>query len=262
MTPAVSIDEGGGTHRTARERPASDVVLVIADRSDADAGTLVSRMGSRAILVTPRALSMPGWNWVPDPAARTGRSVDTQFCGGRLGAVVTRLATVAPHQLGHVVPDNRDYVAAEMTAFLRAWLAGLACPLFNPPHNLCLNGPAWNPEHWAMLAASLGIPTAPLHRRANGSPSLDTAIPVTPAARVTVAGNHAVNHDGCAPVLVHHARALAEAAVTPLLAVDFDDTGPAGRLSAAACWPHLGHPDVLDALTDTLNIDRDRVAGP
>ena len=262
MTPAVSPDEGGDPHRPARERLASDVVLVIADRADADAGTLVSRLGPRAILVAPRDLSMPGWCWMPDPAARTGRSADTQFRGAQLDAVVTRLATVAPHQLGHVVPDDRDYVAAEMTAFLRAWLAGLACPLFNPPHNLCLNGPAWNPEHWAMLATSLGIPTAPLHRHANGSPSLDTAIPVTPAARVTVAGNHAVNHDGCAPVLLHHARTLAEAAATPLLAVDFDDIGPAGRLCAAACWPPLGHPDVLDALTDTLNIGRDRVARP
>jgi hypothetical protein len=260
MTPAVSIDEGGDTHRPTRERLASDVVLVIADRSDADAGALVSRLGSRAVLVTPRALSMPGWNWVPDPAARTGRSADTQFRGDQLGAVVTRLATVAPYQLGHVVPDDRDYVAAEMTAFLRAWLAGLPCPLFNPPHDLCLNGPAWNPEHWAMLATSLAVPTAPLHRHANGRPSLDTAIPVTPAARITVAGNQTVNHDGCAPVLLHHARTLAEAAATPLLAVDFDDTGPTGRLCTASCWPHLGHRDVLDALTDTLNIDRDQAA--
>jgi hypothetical protein len=47
-------------------------------------------------------------------------------------------------------------VAAEMNAFLVAWLTSLTCPIFNRPTATSLCGPAWSVEHWRIQVARCG----------------------------------------------------------------------------------------------------------
>jgi hypothetical protein len=57
-----------------------------------------------------------------------------------------------------VNPARGDFMAAEMTAFLLAWLEALECPVIPRPSPGCLCGRNWGWPHWAHLAHSLGIP--------------------------------------------------------------------------------------------------------
>src|SRR5207248_10861849 len=107
-----------------------------------------------------------------------------------------RCPSAPPHELSHIVPADRDYVAAEMTAALLAGLARLRCPVINPPSGSSLCGPRWHPERWSILATSLGLPLLPLTRRA--VPGL---APIAPRAvappgcehhAVTVVGSRAI----------------------------------------------------------------------
>jgi hypothetical protein len=233
----------------------SRFVLVIADDFDAGARALVGRLGAQAVLITPRCLSLPGWTWVADPWSRTGTTSKIRFKVRDVIAVVTRLAGVFPAHLPHVVQQDRDYVAAEMTAFLRAWLTGLPCRVYNRPTDMCLTGPAWNREQWAMLANRLHIPVVPTLRhvpiRQLAEPE-QASVESRQTCQVVIAGPHVVCSDRCAPILAQRAEMIAKAARTPLLAVEFDRSDPSGRLLNANCWPDLTQSAVLDALTASL----------
>jgi len=227
------------------------VVLILADDHDVGARALACRLGQRAILAPPRLLSQPGWTWVPDPCLRTGSRATGGFSVRELTAVVTRLTAVFPWHVPHVAAHDREFVAAEMTAFLRAWLTALPCPVLNPPSNLCLTGPAWSPEQWAILAHRLGIPATPTIRA--------VAARTTPQApgrragcRVVVACDRVVIAEPCAAILGVHAAMIARAAGCALLAVDFDTPEPSGCLVNADCWPNLADPAILAAVADCV----------
>ncbi|MCP9934996.1 hypothetical protein KBZ08_13860 [Cyanobium sp. Candia 9D4] len=73
-------------------------------------------------------------------------------------AVLTRLVQVDPLELTWIQSPRRQFVAAEMTAFLLAWLEGLGCPVIDRPSPGCLCGRNWGWSHWAAHASGLGIP--------------------------------------------------------------------------------------------------------
>lgn len=107
----------------------------------------------RCACVTPEDLSKEGWRLDcpagPDVVVITSRGpVDA----GRLSAAFMRFGSVGERCLMHIHPDDRNYVAAEQTAFLAAFLHELRCPLFNPPSATWLMGPPWTREHWLRLA--------------------------------------------------------------------------------------------------------------
>jgi hypothetical protein len=92
------------------------------------------RVSSKKVNISlPGDLSRPGWTFHPDPQKRTGCNGSRSFFASELSAVIIRLVDVFPGQILHVAAKDREYVAAEMTAFLRAWFYGLSCPLINPP---------------------------------------------------------------------------------------------------------------------------------
>jgi hypothetical protein len=213
-------------------------VLVVADERDAAAVALVERLGGAGRLVVPADLSRPGWTYGSDVRLRAGTTAEGRFRVDDLAAVVTRIAAVVPDQLPHVALADRAYVAAEMTAFLRAWLDGLPCPVLNPPTSLSLSGPAWTLEEWAMVAARVGVPFAPTLRavrrnvvRAAAEAGSWRAVVV--GATVFGAGDEAA-----------HARALADAAGVGLLTVAFEN----GDVVDVNCWPDLADESVADAL--------------
>jgi hypothetical protein len=139
------------------------LIAVIARPDDEGASALVERWAARgAELLTPLDLAMAGWRFIPGiPDAGTavlgGRRVPVRD----LEAVVTRIAAVEPDDLPVLLPAERGYVAAEMNAFLIAWLDELRCPVINRPQPGSLCGPPWSPNEWQLAAASLGIDVPP-----------------------------------------------------------------------------------------------------
>jgi hypothetical protein len=157
------------------------MLLVLASRYDQQAAALVESW-DEARLLTPEDLSMAGWAYrLSSPHEGRfvvdGRRVQTTDISG----VFTRISHVMVHELGHIVPADRDYVAVEMQAFLLAWLTSLRCPVVNRPTPSCLAGPAWGPERWIHEAVKLGIPAAGVDRSTKDdfvAPEADHALTV------------------------------------------------------------------------------------
>jgi hypothetical protein len=221
------------------------VRLVVAGRHDAAAKALAARWGvGRAALLGPADLSRPGWRHhagEPGPAAAAvgGRGVPV----ADLEAVVVRLGAVTAGELDGVRPEDRNYAAQEMTAFLLAWLDALHCPVLNRPTPGCLNGPAWRPRQWALAAAGAGLPvTRPQPPDGTGTQG---------GVVVTVVGDRCIG--AAHPHATGRVRRLAAAARVALLEVRLDGTGPDAAFLGANAWPDLADPAVADALDAHLD---------
>ena len=71
-----------------------------------------------------------------------------------LQAVLTCRPAVLAEELGRIAADDRSYVAAELNAFLVAWLSALPSRVVNRPTPRSLCGPAWNRVQWQAAAAA------------------------------------------------------------------------------------------------------------
>jgi hypothetical protein len=227
------------------------VLVVFASRHDAGARSLVARWASHdAALLTAEDLSVAGWRHslgssATDRAVVGGRLVAT----GEIAGVLIRWPCVLPTDLGHIDPEDREYVAAEMTAFLRSWLTQLRCPVLNRPTAISLLGPAWRPEQWVHTAAGLGIPVRPIRRHARFAATAST-LASPDHATVTVLGDRCFGETHA--VLAGHARRLAAAAGAAL--VDFQFTGPdaGAALISADLFASLDGDERADAVLALL----------
>jgi hypothetical protein len=254
------------------------VLLILASPGDVEAHALAAAWSSsQAAVVTWSDLSCPGWRYTSSSAdaasCSIGRSAGpvAASCsvGGRvvpaadIEAILTRAATVDPADLVEIAEHDRDYVAAEMHAFLVAWLTALGGRVVNRPTSRSLLGPLWPPEVWVHLAASLSIPVKPTHRHVDPLPGgadpsagdsasawlVDLArephLPESWSA-VTVVGERAFGDGHVA--LKHNALALANAAGADLLAVTFDGRDAAARLVSADPKPTMEDEAVVAAV--------------
>ena len=237
------------------------MLVVIASRHDAAAAALCRRAppGTAAVL-SWRDLSTPGWRYYGDP----DDGEDAVVIGGAtvtvaaITAVVTRCPSVPPHELGHIVPADRGYVAAEMTALLLAWLARLRCPVVNRPNAGSLCGPRWHPERWTALATSRGLPALPLTRRAVPGLAPSVRGPIFPPGfehrPVTVVGPRAIDtapaQDPLSPDITDAALALARAAGVALLRVHFAVRDGEHPFAGADLDVDLADAPVADALLE------------
>lgn len=223
------------------------MIAVVASAGDPGARALVARWGERARMLTPADLSRRGW--VHHPGwPRAGRAViDGEIVPVReLTGVLSRLAFVSGHELPTIIPAERQYVAAEITAFLLAWLAELPCPVINRPSPAAPAGPSLRPEAWVALAARLGIPSTPIRRTADGY-----AYPAGERRElVTVVGRRALG--GTNADARRRACALAAEAGAQLVDVAFDGSRPNRPLVDAHIFPDLGRAEVADALLELL----------
>jgi hypothetical protein len=86
--------------------------------------------GRTVTALEPAGLSVPGWSCDPENPGQSTLVIDGHVVtAGRLTEVITAIDVVTPADLPHVRADDREFVAAEMTAFLRVWLATLDCPV-------------------------------------------------------------------------------------------------------------------------------------
>ena len=209
------------------------MIVVVAGEDDAESARLADRPG--VVRVTPCDLSSCGW------AAGIGCGRARFVAGGQpmatraIRAVLVRLPVVRAGDLAHFTPGDRDYAAAEMTAFLAFWLTTLPVRVVNRPSPTLLLGPGWSPAEWIARSAALGLPTAEVVETAAGP-----AGPPPVLTWSTVVGGRAF---GGEPEAGRHALALARYARVDLLGVGFDGA----QVAAVTLRPSLYEPDIVEA---------------
>jgi hypothetical protein len=205
--------------------------------------------GADAVLLTPADLSVAGWDFDPS-APQAGHAVieGKPAPASEIEGICALLPAVIEADLTHIAAGDRAYAAAEMTAFLLAWLTGLPCPKVNAPSPGCLCGPSWRTEQWVRLAASLGLPHRAATRRADlGDPARR---PPDAATTVVVAGDRTFGTDDSA--VARWATLLAQAAGTRLLEVHIGDDADGSFVLGADVWADVGRPGVAGALLGQL----------
>jgi hypothetical protein len=245
------------------------MLLILAGERDEVARDLARRWSSfDGHLLTPKDLSQSGWYHRPGSRTRASRKAkpadsDNQnvaVVGGRtvsaerIDGVLTRLPCVYDWELTHIVPVDRAYVSAEMTAFLLSWMNELDCPILNRPTPTCLSGPGWRQEQWIHLAARLGIPVDTVKRSAKFGE--EASIETGPESReaVTVVGKRCFNALDERQAV--HAQRLAAAGGVGLLALHFTlSNNGSSSLRSVDLWPDISSSEVSDAILNYFSGD-------
>lgn len=228
------------------------MIVIVANRWDQHALTFASRWEAHNIRVlTSQDLSTVGWRQrvhsVDHAMVVAERVVIPQ---DEITAVMTRIPCVVGEELFDIVPEDRSYVATEMTAFLLFWLSSLKCRVVNRPTPTCLSGPCWRQESWARAAATAGIPVEPVRRRAV-FPSCAPQHGISQSlASVTVVGERVLGETD--PVLHGQARRLAHVAGVEMLVIRFSGPERGARFVSADVYPDLSNDIIGGAMLDCL----------
>ena len=226
------------------------MLVVLASAHDAIARAIVAAWAPwSAALCTPADLSTPGWRYrvgAPEEGAGVigGQIVPVASIDG----VLTRLAAVQPDELTHIAVADRDYVAAEMTSFLTAFLSALPCRVLNRPTAGALFGPAWRPEQWIRAAAAAGIPVLPRQRSVR--PDAPTEPRAKVAVELTVIGDRVFG--AAEGALAGWAQSLAKAGGVGLLSIGFVQQANGFAFATVDPSPSLDSPDMLAATREFL----------
>lgn len=238
------------------------MIAIVASRHDIEAHELATRWKSHgAALLTCEDLATSGWQHSvgsdgPAFAVVSHQSVPQDSIRG----VLVRRPWVFPQELVFIEETDREFVSAEMNAFLISWLSSLNCPVLNRPRGACLCGPDWQPQQWAQAAARAGFRLfstrwrfpharmiqAPRKNGREGKP-----------IEVLVVGDRCIgapNESSAEPM-----RRLAKIADTDLLNINLliqDDTP---IFVSATAIPRLGDREINDAVLAYLLLARPRV---
>jgi hypothetical protein len=228
------------------------MLLVLAGEHDLHARRLVAAWQEHgARLLTARDLSRPGWRLhVEDPGEDVAIVGAEPVPASALRGVITRLPSIWHADLLHVLEGDREYVAAEMTAFLSAFLTRLACPVVNRPSTVSLMGPSWTPERWIAAAARAGMKPPWMTRHYPPAPPAEPPTFLLPpgAVELVVLGDRCLGV--AAPELKAQACRLATSAGAKLLAVNFSGPGPDAHFISAHLYPDVSQPEIAGALLD------------
>lgn len=229
------------------------MLIVLASQYDVPAQVLVQRWAAHgAVLLTPGDLCAPGWRYDEGPEEELRAVVGGMpLRAADLRGVYVRLPAVPETELSIIRAEERAYVAAEMTAFLLAWLTRLPCPVLNRPRATSLAGPAWRPEQWLHAAAREGLPVVSLHRSTSVPGTyVPREAPAQAGSQVIVVGQACLGE--ASPLGKHSARRLARAAGVEVLAVQLTGSWDAPAVAGAHEFPDPGDPLVADALLHQL----------
>lgn len=225
--------------------------LVLAHASDRTARELTERWPHGCRLVTPADVCTEGWALEIDDTAAgpSGAALP-----GTVRGVITRLGGIGPADLAGVHAADRGYAAAELAAFLLAWLDDCPVPVISRPEPGSLNGPAWSAAQWALAAHLAGLAVLPLRLGSSPESAGDSpgacadGVPLD-RVTVTVIGDQVIGD--VHPRLSQGAARLARAAGTRLLGVTFDGREAGSRFAGASVCPALP-PRAAEALADQL----------
>lgn len=111
------------------------MLLILAGRNDQAAGALRERWSAHdARVLTCRDLSTAGWRYSPgEPRASRVVAGGERIPVTEIEGILTRLPSVTADDLPHIAEEDRGYVAAEMTAFLTAFLSEAPFPSSTAP---------------------------------------------------------------------------------------------------------------------------------
>ncbi len=195
------------------------MLLILAGEHDPDARAAAARLGpQQATVLDATDLSRPGWRLdTTDPGSGVIVAGGEAMPASAVSAVLVRRLAIYPQELRHVHPEDRNYVACEMTALLAWWLHVLPAPVLNRPRGNALCGPGWRTEQWRATASRLGFPVAHLQPTTNYPSG-----PPFAATELTIVGDWITGK--AAPGAVDCLRALASAAEVDLLYAAFDAT--------------------------------------
>jgi hypothetical protein len=136
------------------------LIAVVGSELDQAACDLVDAWSAAgAVLLSAEDLCTSGWVF-----HATSNGEGSFVAGGirrqndELYGVVVRRPGVAPEELRWIATEDRQYVAAEINAFLVAWLSALPCAVLNRPTATSLCGPGWSQMYWKVAAARFGVP--------------------------------------------------------------------------------------------------------
>lgn len=239
-----------------KKNPAK-TIIILANGGDPNARLLGERWGADKVrLMTPNDLSMPGWIYQPGMESRSvaivsGQKIFTKDIQG----VITRLTWVYEHDLPHIVPLDRAYVASEMNAFLLSWLTELPCPVLNRPTPTGLSGPWWRHEKWQHKASQVGFSLAPTYLSdGSSSHALRAQMATYLPASVTIIGKRQF---GEAPrAVVRRARLLADSAGIDMITIYFSTHGSNYYFNRASLVCDEVTHEIADAMHNYLHNDK------
>ena len=235
------------------------VVAILAHPADVASVSLVSRwMEHVARLLTIADLSCPGW--LVENRAGSAKAV----VGGEpvpmraIKGVLVRIGSIEVSELAAIAPEDREYCAAEMTAFLKWWLMGLQVPVINRPTAASLSGPGWSPPMWHLIAQRVGLSSATIRWKAShaeatyadGTDKEQVGLAAKDLEIVTVVADHPVGLFD--KVLADQAVRLAQAADAAALDVAFDTASDPPRFVWADPWVDASNPSIANALLESL----------
>jgi hypothetical protein len=222
------------------------LVVVCSEHDDAVQRLVATWPAGEALRLTANDLSTSGWQiHVPDDGSATAVLSGRRIQVKDITAVLVRCPAVYSSDLPHIAAQERDFVAAEMTAFLAAWLMGLRCRVMNRPTATCLCGPPWRRLQWVQVARKLGIPVESMRWTATPAGGRSET-PCVPSVSVTVVGDYCIGDVD--DELRQRTRRLSDAAGVTLLTAHFSGPRAADRLLAASVLPDLQDPTIVEVL--------------
>jgi hypothetical protein len=173
-------------------------------------------------MLTCRDLSVPGWNLYLQDVEKSTAVIEGKLIKlEEIKGIWNRLPFVTEHELDHILPSERKYIASEMMAFLVAWLSLLRCPMINIPTPTCLSGPNWNQLQWACAAFRTGISIYPLfYYLSNNNSRFEGQKDSEYMTTVTVIGRRCFGSDD--KELLNKTKCLANLSDTDFLSVTFN----------------------------------------
>jgi hypothetical protein len=138
------------------------VIVVVGSRHDDDAQSMVAALPCGA-LCSAEDLTRPGWVWSVESAEPPYWVIDGVVVADReVTGVFVRRTCVYPEELTTTHPDDREYLAAESTAFLVFVLSRSEARVVNSVCDGAIGEDAVRPERWMPYATSAGLRLAPL----------------------------------------------------------------------------------------------------
>ncbi len=161
--------------------------------------------------------------------------------------VVTLIPAIFSWELIQIKKEDREYVAAEMTAFMIYFLSCLKCPKLNPPSPSCLSGFNWRHEHWIKKAFELKIPVQPIE--INSREEIKNNYPNGKLITITIIGDQYCGTDD--QLLIAYAFRLAKHTGIELLQVNFIEySNDEIYFLSASQFPDIDDNSVRKAIVD------------
>ena len=194
------------------------MIAVVGSRHDTVATSIVEALPGAA-LCSADDLTRPGWVWPVASSERARWVVDGATVPDEdISGVLVRRTYVYPEELVTTHRDDREYLAAEATAFLIFVLSRTGATVVNEVADGALGDDAIRPERWMRVAGERGVKVSPLRLR----PGQRLRRPAS-TATVEVVGRESFG--GAAPRLRKAATELAEALGLTYAACVFDGRG-------------------------------------